>query len=144
MKIREIMTRTVHMAQAAQTLQDAARMMRDEDVGMLPVFNGPDVVGILTDRDIVLNAVAGGLSPQKARVSDTMSKNVITVEESESCEAAAQKMKDYQIRRLIVVDRDRRPVGIVSLGDLATRIDDPDLAESVVEVVSEDRARPHH
>lgn len=144
MKIREIMTRTVHMVQATQTLQEAARVMRNEDVGMLPVFNGSDVVGILTDRDIVLNAVANGLGPQNTRVSEAMSKNVITVEESAPCESAARLMKDHQIRRLIVIDGDRHPVGVVSLGDLATRAGQPQLAEDVVEVVSEDRDHLHH
>lgn len=144
MKIRDIMTRTVHMIQASQTLQDAARLMREKDIGMLPVFNGSEIVGILTDRDIVLSAVANGLNPQRARVSDAMSKNVITVKESDPLDMAADSMKDHQIRRLIVIDRDRHPVGIVSLGDLATRIDDRKLIDDVVEVVSEDREHLHH
>ncbi|MCM2282682.1 MAG: CBS domain-containing protein [Bdellovibrionaceae bacterium] len=144
MKIRDIMTRAIHMVRATQTLQEAARIMREQDVGMLPVLNGSDVVGILTDRDIVLNAVANGLNPQRTSISDAMSRNVITVHETDTLDTAAHLMKNHRIRRLIVIDKEKHPIGVISLGDLATRAGAPELTERIVEVVSEDRSQLHH
>jgi predicted transcriptional regulator len=144
MKVRDLMTRTVHIIAADKSLQEAARMMRSEDIGMLPVFNGPNVQGILTDRDIVLNGVAEGLNPQRAKVTEAMSKNVITIHEDDGIETAAGLMKQHLIRRLLVVDRDRRPVGILSLGDIAARLKNPEVTEDIVHEVSEDRQGLHH
>lgn len=143
MKLREIMTRQVHLVSHSQTIQEAAQMMRDEDIGMLPVFNGAQVIGVLTDRDIVVSAVARGLNPTRAHVTEAMTKNVIACQADTSINEAAQLMKANQIRRLVVIDRDKRPIGIVSIGDIATRVEDANLTEDVMHEVSEDRNRLH-
>jgi CBS domain-containing protein len=92
--------------------------MRDGDFGVLPVMGVEELIGIITDRDIVVRAVAEGMGVN-TKVQDTMSDDVICVNAEDSLEAAAQLMSDYQIRRLPVVDTDGRLVGIVSLGDFA-------------------------
>ena len=144
MKLREVMTRMIQLVSSSQSIQEAAQLMRDQDIGMVLVFTGPQIVGILTDRDIAINATARGLNPTRARVSDAMTKNVISCPEDASIEDAIKTMKENQIRRLVVTDRDRRPVGVVSLGDLAIRGDKPALSEELLHEVSEDRLGVHH
>ena len=103
---------------ADATIEEAALQMRDGDFGVLPVMGVEELIGIITDRDIVVRAVAEGMGVN-TKVQDTMSDDVICVNAEDSLEAAAQLMSDYQIRRLPVVDTDGRLVGIVSLGDFA-------------------------
>ncbi len=136
MKIRELMTRDIQLISQDQSIQEAAKLMRDADIGLLPVFNGKNIIGTVSDRDIVIQAVASGFNPIKTKVSDTMSKNVITCDEHDEIEKVAKLMKDYQIRRIIVVDRAKHPVGIVSLGDLARGPADPLIPESILREVS--------
>jgi len=136
MKVNEIMTPIVHHVSGAQTLVEAARMMRDQDIGMLPVFDNGNVNGILTDRDIVISAIADGQNPEECRIEEIMTKDVVTVREDDDIQQAADLMKDHQIRRLIVLNEDNQPSGVVSLGDLATQVEDSQEVGSVVEEVS--------
>lgn len=119
MKIREIMTRDVRVASPDDTLQLAAQLMEKDDFGVLPVGENDRLVGMLSDRDIVIRAVARGLAPDKAKVRDVMSSDVKYVYEDDSVEEVARNMSELQVRRLPVVNHDKRLVGIVSLGDLA-------------------------
>ena len=120
MKIAEIMTRDVQMVTPEDTLQDAARMMADIDCGVLPVAKDDRLVGMLTDRDIVVRGVAAGMAPGTTQVREVMSGEIKYVFEDESVDDLARNISTLQIRRLPVMSRDKRLVGIVSLGDLAT------------------------
>src|SRR5262245_20333058 len=119
MHINEVMTRQVRIASPDDTVQEAANIMHECDFGLLPIGENDRLVGMLSDRDITVRAVAQGLSPGTCKVRDVMSANVKYIYEDESIEDAARNMSELQIRRLPVLSRDKRLVGIVSLGDLA-------------------------
>lgn len=119
LRVRDVMTRKVAGISPDGTLHEAAEKMRALDVGPLPVVDGNRVVGMLTDRDITVRASAGGLAPSRIKVRDVMTADVVYCYEDESVGEAARKMKGNNIQRLIVLSRDRRLVGLVSLGDLA-------------------------
>ncbi len=119
MKVSDCMTRNVKMASPTQTLQEAARMMFDLDAGVLPVSEGDRLVGMITDRDIAVRGVAQGKGPD-ARVGDVMSKEVRYCYDDEESDAVLRNMGDIQLRRLPVLNRDKRLIGIVSLADLAS------------------------
>ena len=123
--VSTIMTRPVSVIQLADSLQTAAQRMRDLDVGALPVCDGETLVGMVTDRDIAVRGVAGGLNPVDALVSDVMTDTVHACGPDDTIDAAMQQMGDAQIRRLAVLDGERRIVGIVALADLATRQPEP-------------------
>ncbi len=137
MKISEIMTSSVEIISADATIEQAAEKMRSLDVGMLPVYEGDRMIGTITDRDITIRVTAEGLDPTTTSVSEAMTEGVVHCREDESIERAAELMEERQIRRLVVVDEDNRPVGIVSLGDLAVRVHDDRLTGEVTERVSE-------
>lgn len=117
-KISEVMNTDVQTISPDATLEEAAQQMRDGDFGVLPVGEAENLIGIITDRDIVVRAVAEGMDVN-TKVKDAMSDEVVCADETDSIEVAAQLMSDYQIRRLPVVDPESRLVGIVSLGDFA-------------------------
>jgi len=135
MVISEIMTRDVQLVSPEDTLQTAARMMAVYDFGMVPVGENDRLIGMLTDRDITTRAVARGLNPVECKVSDVMSPEVNYVFDYETVEDAARNMSHLQVRRLPVLDRDKRLVGIVSLGDLALR--DPEPAGDALTSISQ-------
>ena len=118
MKIRELMTSEVELVNPDDNLHTAAKMMADLDAGALPVGENDRLVGMITDRDITVRAVAAGRDPEKTVVRDAMSSGIRFCFEDEDSEAVAQKMGEWQVRRLPVLNRDKRLVGIVSLGDL--------------------------
>jgi CBS domain-containing protein len=120
MKIKDIMTPDVKTVSPADTVQQAAKIMAKIDAGAMPVAENNRLVGMITDRDILLRAVAPGLAPDQCTVRSVMSDGIKYVYEDESTEDLARNMADLQVRRLPVVNRDKRLVGIVSLGDLAT------------------------
>ena len=121
MHVSKVMTREVKLASPEDTLQHAAQMMDDIDCGILPVAEGDRLVGMLTDRDITVRAVAQGKAPDQCHVRDVMSRDIKYIYEDESLEDAARNMSQLQVRRLPVLNRDKRLVGIVSLGDLAIK-----------------------
>jgi CBS domain-containing protein len=132
------MTHNAECTHPDANLQEAARMMRDLDVGPLPVCGEKDrLVGMITDRDIVVRAIAEGRDPKTVRVQDVMSPDILYCFEDQSVGEAAQLMKERQIRRLVVLNRDKRLVGIVSLGDLAAKTRDKALSGETLEQVSE-------
>lgn len=120
MKISEVMTTDVEVISPASTLRDAARKMDELNVGVLPVCDGGRLSGMITDRDITVRASATGEAPDTTRVEEVMSIHPRWCHADADVEEAERIMADGQIRRLPVVDSDRKLVGIVSLGDLAT------------------------
>jgi len=120
-KIADIMTRSLATVQRDETLQAAARRMSEMDVGALPVLDGKAVAGMVTDRDITIRGVAAGMIPQESLVADVMTEEVRCCRADDSVEQVMAEMGDLQVRRLPVLDAQNEIVGIVSLGDLATR-----------------------
>jgi CBS domain-containing protein len=118
MKVSDIMTRDVHLASPSQKLREAASEMEKCDVGVLPVGENDRLVGMITDRDIAVRGISHGLGPD-ASVRDVMSRDVRYCFEGDDLEDIAQNMADEQIRRLPVLNRDKRLVGIISLCDIA-------------------------
>jgi CBS domain-containing protein len=137
MKISEVMTSEVHCIAPNSTLQDAAKQMRDLDIGSLPVCQNEQLIGMITDRDITIRCTAQGKSPQEMKVQDAMTKELAFCYQDEDVEVAADLMEERQIRRLPIMDRGKKIVGIVSLGDLATRHSDEMLSGEVLQQVSQ-------
>ena len=137
MQVKDIMTRDVRAIHVNESLEAAAAGMALLDVGPLPVHDGEKLVGVLTDRDIVVRAVARGMDPIQTRVGQVMTPAVVHCYEDQDVHEAARLMEEHQVRRLIVLDRNERLVGIVSLGDLAVGTGDEKLAGEVLEGVSE-------
>jgi CBS domain-containing protein len=135
MLVSEIMTRDVCVASPEDTLQHAAEAMERDDFGILPVREGDRLVGMLTDRDITVRAVARGLAPAQCKVRAVMSTDVRFVHQDAPVEEAARLMSESQIRRLPVLDRTNRLVGIVALADVA--INDPEPAGAALTSISQ-------
>lgn len=142
MRLRDIMTHEVHAVSPQESLRHAAQKMKSWDIGALPVCQNDKLIGLITDRDIAVRAVAEGRSPESACVSDAMTRDLIFCYEDEDLQRAAQVMEEKQIRRLPVMSRENRMVGIVSLGDIATRQKDERLSQEVLEQVSQP-CQPH-
>ena len=120
-RIADIMSTDVRTIQPQESLRRAAQCMQELDVGALPVCDGERLLGMLTDRDIVVRAIADGLNPDQACVSDVMSPDLEYCMADQDSEDAKRLMGARQLRRLPVIDADRKLVGILSLGDLAVR-----------------------
>jgi CBS domain-containing protein len=118
MKVSDVMTRDVRLIEPTQTIQEAARLMAEIDTGIMPVREGDRLVGMITDRDITVRAVAQGRGPDTP-IREVMTDDVKYCFEDDDTDAVARNMADIQVRRLPVLTRDKRLVGIVSLGDLA-------------------------
>jgi len=136
MQLRDIMTPNVEVARPDMPLREAAARMREINVGVMPVVDGEQLVGILTDRDIAVRAVADGDDPNATTVAEVMSGDVTFCYDDQPVEEAAELMEQLQIRRLPILDRDERLVGIISLGDLVVDGQDEKLKAQVVEGVS--------
>jgi len=119
--IADIMTRSIATVRRDETLQAAARRMQEMDVGSLPVLDGKAIAGVVTDRDIAVRGVAAGMIPQESLVADVMTAELRFCRADDTIEQAMAEMGDLQVRRLPVLDAQNEIVGIVSLGDLATR-----------------------
>lgn len=142
MRLEHVMTRTVEVAHPDESIAEAAQLMREFDIGALPVCDGDLVLGTLTDRDITIRATANSLHPVTTRVRDVMTTDVVCCYADEDLDMAAHIMKEERVRRLIVVDRDERLVGIVSLDDLAARAGDDALSGDVLKTLSAASAWP--
>lgn len=118
MKVSDVMTRDVRMTNPDQTIQEAARIMAEIDSGCLPVAHGDGLVGMITDRDIAVRAVASGMGPDTS-VAQVMSESVKYCYEDDDTGDVCQNLGELQVRRLPVLNRDKRLVGILSLGDIA-------------------------
>jgi CBS domain-containing protein len=118
MKVREAMTREVQLVRPDQTIREAARLMSELDIGALPVEENDRLIGMITDRDIAVRAVAEGHGPD-TQVGKVMTQEIRYCFEDQSIDEVTQNMAEQRIRRLPVLSRDKRLVGILSLGDLA-------------------------
>ncbi len=136
MTVETYMTTGVQTAQPETTLYEVAQLMRDIDTGVVPVVSGGALVGIITDRDIVVRAVADGADPRTARCEDYLTRNPTTVTPDTSVQQAAQLMQRDQVRRLPVVSGSDL-VGIISLGDLAVTTGKDKLVGDTLEEISE-------
>lgn len=136
MKLKEVMTKEPDYITPDTPLQDAARKIRDLDVGFLPVGDGVKLKGTITDRDIVVRAVAEGVDLKSSRSGDFMTEEVLYAFDDEEVDVAIKTMREKQVRRLIVVNRDKDLVGVVSLGDLATRTEETEGSAEALSGVS--------
>jgi len=137
---REIMTQTPRVCLPTSNLREAAQIMRDEDVGAVPIvedYESKRLVGILTDRDIALKVAAGGSDPDTTKIDVVMTETPLACKADDSVEEALQIMSQHQIRRLPVVDVDFRLVGIIAQSDVARRLDKPEKTAEVVKEISE-------
>jgi CBS domain-containing protein len=137
MKVKDIMTKEVEILHTDDSWKEAAQKMRVRNTGFLPVFDGDRLVGVLTDRDIVLRSTAEGTNPNTSIGRDWITSPVVYCFDDQDVEEAAKLMEEHQIRRVTVLSRDdERLVGVVSLGDIATNSTKETSAE-VLEKVSE-------
>ena len=137
MQLQDVMTPAVEVIAPEASISEAAEKMSHRDIGPLPVCDGERLVGMLTDRDITVRAVAAGRDPRMTPVRDIMTPDVIYGFEDQAVEDAARLMEQYQIRRLPVLNRSKQLVGMVALGDLAVHTRTRPMAADVLEQVSE-------
>jgi CBS domain-containing protein len=138
MKVNEVMTPAVECVCPNDSIAAAAQKMKELDVGALPICSDEDrLLGMITDRDITVRATAGFCDPLSTRIRDVMTPGIVYVFDDQDVVDAAQLMKENQVRRLPVLNRNKRLVGIVSLGDLAVDGHDEELAGATLEAVSE-------
>jgi CBS domain-containing protein len=130
--IADVMTPNPRTVSAGDSLLEAARVMRDDDIGDVIIIRDEQVAGIVTDRDIVIRGIALGHNPEETKIGDVASQDIVTVSPDEPLDRAVSLMRDKAIRRLPVCDEEGKPVGVVSLGDLAVERD----PESVLGEVS--------
>lgn len=146
MKLHEVMTRDVEKIHPEDTLQTAAKKMRDRNIGFLPVCDGDRLIGVLSDRDLIVRALADGVNSSAIVGRDLVTSPAIYCFEDQSLDEAAKLMHDNQIRRLVILNRDdKRMVGVISLGDLAINVDDKlsgDVLQSISEPESTNRSEP--
>jgi CBS domain-containing protein len=133
-KLKDIMSPNVQVVSPEATISEAAQKMRDGDFGMVPVAENDRMIGAISDRDIAVRAIAEGKGPNTP-VRDVMSEGITWAYEDDSVEHAAEIMSEHQVRRLPVVNRDKRLVGIVALGDFAVETSDVrPAAEALAEI----------
>jgi CBS domain-containing protein len=136
MKVSEIMSREPVVVAPGTTLRETAQLMRDLDVGMIPVCDGETLQGMITDRDIAIRGVASDLDLDSA-VEEVMTRKVLYCFEDDPIAEAAKLMEDAQVRRLVVLTPDKQLIGILSLGDLATRTEESETVAEAVKAISE-------
>jgi CBS domain-containing protein len=133
MKVRDIMSRDVQVARPGDSIQNVAGRMAAGDFGFMPVAEGDQLVGTVTDRDLVVRALAGGAGVDTP-VSEAMTTTVEWRRDDEDLKDVLKCMSDKQIRRLPILDNDNRLVGVVSLGDLSTRVKEKYAGEALEEI----------
>ena len=138
MQLKDVMTKGfVEIIGPDAPVEEAARKMKSLNIGALPVCDGDKLIGMLTDRDITIRGTAEGLDPKQTKVREVMTKEVITCMEDHDVKDAAELMQSKQIRRVLVLNRHKRLVGMLSLGDLARHTQDPKRTGETLEKVSE-------
>ena len=131
--VKDAMTSDVKTATLAQSLTDAAVLMKQEDVGSVPVVDGGRLVGVLTDRDIVVRGIADGSDPHAVKIGDVASRDVVTVRPDDDLDLALRLMAQHQVRRRPVVE-DGRLVGVVATADVAHEAKDKVVGQVVEEI----------
>jgi CBS domain-containing protein len=135
--IRDVMTPNPECVTEKDSIRDVARIMKDQDTGVVPVVDGKKIIGLITDRDIVVRGIAEGKNLENARVNELMTKNVRSVREDSSVDDALELMSGAEVRRVPVVNHNNELVGIVSLGDIASDANKPGKVGRAVEDISE-------
>ena len=134
--IREIMTSNPRTVESSAQITEVARIMRDEDTGVVPIVDGDRLVGTITDRDIAIRVVAEGRDPQTTKVEEVASKDLVTIDPQQDLDEALRLMAQHQVRRLPVVEEDGKLVGVLAQADVA-RYADPAKVGDTVEEISE-------
>ena len=132
--IHDLMTSNPSTIEADKTVVDAAKLMRDEDAGLIPIVEGQKLAGTITDRDIAIRVVAEGKDPQSSTVRDVMTSRLVTVDPDQDLDEALRLMAEHQVRRLPVVEEDGKPVGIVAQADIARHTSDEQTGEVVQQI----------
>jgi CBS domain-containing protein len=132
--IRDLMTENPCAVDAEKSVAYAAKMMRDEDVGLAPIVEGNKLIGTLTDRDVAIRVVAEGKDPEQTTVREVASTNVVTIDPQQDLDEALRLMAKHQVRRLPVVEEDGRLVGVVAQADVAREGDTAKTGEVVQEI----------
>lgn len=138
MHIKQVMSSKPDFLAPSTTLKQAANEMLKRDIGFIPIGENDRLIGVITDRDIAIRAIAKGIDPNKTTLKDVMTKKVLYCFEDEDIKDASKKMAEQHIRRLIVLNRDKRMTGIVSLGDIAAKTKDETLTGHILHEVCED------
>ena len=136
-KCREVMTKDPASCNASEMVTKVASLMKQHDVGAVPVAESDRLVGIVTDRDIVLKVVAAGRNPEQTAVRDVMTPNPLCCREDDDLEQALKLMKERQVRRMPIVDGSGRLSGIIAQADVATRLNKDAKTGELVEAISE-------
>lgn len=137
MKCKDIMTKSLNICDTSCSAQDAAHIMKEVNTGAVPIVDKNEkIIGIVTDRDITLKTVAEGKSPSDVKIKDLMTKNLVTVHEQDSIDEAVKKMREYKVRRVLVVNDENKLAGIISLGDIAvlSEMDEHQKLEALEEI----------
>ena len=132
--VRDLMTESPRSLENGSTVMEAARLMRDEDAGIIPVVEGEKLVGTVTDRDIAIRVVAEGKSPESVTVGEIASRELVTIDPRQDLDEALRLMARHQIRRLPVVEEDGRLVGIVAQADIARNASDTQTGDLVEDI----------
>jgi CBS domain-containing protein len=132
--IKDVMSANPCTIDADKSVAYAAKMMRDEDVGLAPVVEGDKLIGMLTDRDIAIRVVAEGKNPEQVKVAEVASKQVVTIDPQQDLDEALRIMAKHQVRRLPVVEEDGKLVGVVAQADVAREGDDTQTGKLVEEI----------
>ena len=142
-KCRDVMTKDVVCCTSDTTVSDVARLMKTEDIGPVLIVDNEQsktLVGIVTDRDIVLKVIADGQDPKTTKVGEVMSKKLVTCYADDDVEKAMRAMAQFQLRRIPVVGENMQLLGIISQADVATRVDAPEETAEVVKEISQENA----
>jgi CBS domain-containing protein len=132
--IRDLMTKSPRSLESGSTVMEAARLMRDEDAGLIPVVEGEKLVGTVTDRDIAIRVVAEGKSPESITVGEIATRELVTIDPQQDLDEALRLMARHQIRRLPVVEEDGKLVGIVAQADIARNASDAKTGDLVEDI----------
>jgi len=135
MKVKEVMKRNVKVVESNSTIQEVAEIMKELDVRDMPVIAGKDIVGIITDRDIVVKVVANGMIPKEAKVVDGMKEGLFVCGEDDNIEDAARLLVRNEVRHLLVMNRQKSLAGIVSLEDMTLNLE-PRMAGEILGQIS--------
>ncbi|MGZ5444869.1 MAG: CBS domain-containing protein [Thermoanaerobaculia bacterium] len=135
--IRDVMTANPECVSEKDSIRDVARIMKDQDTGVVPVVDGRKIIGLITDRDIVVRGLAEGKNLESVRVNELMTRNVRSVREDSTVNEALELMSNAEIRRVAVVNNNDELVGIVSIGDIASQGNQDSRVGKAVEEISE-------
>ena len=133
-EIRTVMTSNPRSLESGDSVIEAARLMRDEDVGIIPVVEGEKLVGTVTDRDIAIQVVAEGKEPESITVGEIASRELVTIDPQQNLDEALRLMARHQVRRLPVVEEDGKLVGIVAQADVAKHASDRQTGDLVEDI----------